>query len=190
MHPARSRRVPPPGRALTRASAPRPRCGATGPHGYATATGPRPASGTITALQVRKRPDICRAPASEISQGQTCTAISSPARCTAGKSHRKSTLPWTALRQRYGATGPKETAFFLVRSFRALQVLRLTGSGKRGFTGPDTGSEQEYDPSAAVLCCCTRPNYGLIFSNRTSELWRYGYSNSGPLACHATLTAA
>ena len=141
-------------------------------------------------LQVRKRPGNRRAVRKrDISHSQAAIVMISPACCTADKCHRKSRLrPGLHSDSTEGPQGPKEGAFFLVRSLQALQVLRLAGSGERGFTGAETGSEQEYGPPTAVLCCCTRLNPGLIFSNRTFDLWSYGDSNSRPLACHQQAT--
>jgi hypothetical protein len=45
-------------------------------------------------------------------------------------------------------------------------------------------------PPVAVLSCCTVPETtGADIRFYAFKLgWSYGYSNSGPLACHATLT--
>jgi len=78
----------------------------------------------------------------------------------------------------------EEAAFFLVRSIRALQVLRLTGSGERGFTGAETESNRSTVCLLLYFAAVLGLNPRIIFSNCTSDLWSYGDSNSGPLACH------
>jgi len=66
-------------------------------------------------------------------------AVAQPARVTANPGCALGCTP-TALQ----GTGSDQAAFFLVRSLQTLQVLWLAGSGERGFTGAETGFEQEY----------------------------------------------
>jgi hypothetical protein len=103
------------------------------------APGPRAAPGQRHyhgALQDRKRPGSCRAPpVSQRPATARASTVIDPARCTAGT--RKSRLcpglysDSATAPQGHRATGPNQTAFFLVSSLQALQVLWLAGSGER-----------------------------------------------------------
>ena len=141
------------GRAFKRVSAPRPRRGSTSPCRYATrdgtTRGARPAARSrrcrsasagrlASAPQGRDWPRPGRAPPS-----------SSPARCTGGKSHRKTRLCAGPMGPHADSaasvTREKEGAFFLVSSLRAI----------RASLARMAGSELVCSPSATVLCFCT-----------------------------------
>ena len=96
----------------------------------------------------------------EISHAGAGIVIISPARCTVARimQNQARSEPHADSNKRHRAPpGAKEGTFFPVSSLQAIQVPGLADSGRQGCIGAEAGSEQEYGPPTAVLCCCTRP---------------------------------
>jgi hypothetical protein len=74
----------------------------------------------------------------------------------------------------------KGGTFFLVSPLRVSSRAPAGADGPEGLFDAEVGSELLCGPPAAVLA----PNPGFGFSNYASDLWSYGDSNPGPLACH------
>ena len=191
MRPAQSRCVPrPPVRALTCASAPRPRRGSAGPRRYATATGPRAAPGqphNHAALQVRKRAgqltSAARKP--EISHGQGGHRHHQP--CPL---HGRQESPQIqALPGLYSdsAAGPQGRTKQHSSWSDRCRLYRFCGwpgqaSGASAAQRPD--SNRSTVRLLLYFAAVLGLSPGLIFSNCASDLWSYGDSNPRPLACH------
>jgi hypothetical protein len=189
MRPAQSRRVPrPPGRALTCASAPCPRRGSGGPPRYAIATGPQAAPGQPhdhAALQVRKRArQLTSAARNSHGQGQhrRHLPVARPARVTANPGSALGRTP-TAPQGHRPQVRRKQHSSWSDRPgpYRfCAWPAQASGVSPARKPDPNRSTIRLLLYFAAVLDL----NPGLIFSNCTLELWRYGDSNSGPLACH------